>query len=226
MIDLCLELHKLFNGMKRLSAKDIDNIKIENGIYIFFEKGEKYHGYDRIVRVGTDTGQNNLKSRLVQHYINENKDRSIFRKNIGRAILNKESSPLLDYWNKDLTKKENKEKFFDQELADKQKLLERIISNYLDKNMTFVVFPIDSKNERLRLESGIISTLYHCEDFKASSAWLGNFVPQMRNNNVKESGMWLSQGLKAKPLTEEEFKTLKRKCEKINENSIDNVHEK
>ena len=225
-MDFCLELHKLFNGMKRLSAKDIDKIKIENGIYIFFEKGEKYHDYDRIVRVGTDTGQNNLKSRLVQHYIKENKDRSIFRKNIGRAILNRDGSPLLAYWNKDLTKKENKDKFFNQELSDKQKLLEKVVSDYLDKNMTFVVFQVDLKSERLRLESGIISALYHSEDFKASCGWLGNYVPQMRNNNVQKSGMWLSQGLKARPLTEEEFQTLKRKCEKINENSVDILHEK
>ena len=58
---------------------------------------------DRIVRVGTDTGQNNLKSRMSQHFTNENKDRSIFRKNIGRAILNKNNSSLLNYWNLDLT---------------------------------------------------------------------------------------------------------------------------
>lgn len=225
MKDYCLDLHKLFNSMKRLSIKDIDEIKINNGIYIFFENGEKYHGYDRIVRVGTDTGQNNLKSRLIQHYLTKNKDRSIFRKNIGRAMLNRDGNPLLlDYWNKDLTKRASKEKFRNEQYEEECKQLESTISDFLDKNMTFVVFPLETKEERLRLEEAIISSLFHCEDFKASDKWLGNFMPELRNNNVKKSGMWLSQGLKASPLTDEEFKKLKEICEAENEDSIDSMH--
>lgn len=126
MKDYCLDLHKLFNSMKRLSIKDIDEIKINNGIYIFFENGEKYHGYDRIVRVGTDTGQNNLKSRLIQHYLTKNKDRSIFRKNIGRAMLNRDGNPLLDYWNKDLTKRASKEKFRNEQYEEAGKCFGRV----------------------------------------------------------------------------------------------------
>ena len=224
MEELCLELHRLFNSMPRLLIKDIDTIKINNGIYIFFEKGEKYHGYDRIVRVGTDTGQNNLKSRLIQHYVNENKDRSIFRKNIGRAMLSKENNSLLEYWDRDLTKRENKQKYLDPELEKLRNALEKEISDYLNENMSFVVFPVDTKEERLRLEAAIISTLYHCEDFKASDTWLGNYMPEIRNNNVKKSGMWLSQGLKAKPLTDEEFKILEERCGKENENSTNFLH--
>jgi len=32
--------------------------------------------------------------------VNENKDRSIFRKNIGRALLNKDNDPFIEQWNK------------------------------------------------------------------------------------------------------------------------------
>ena len=69
-----------------------------NGIYILFEKGEFAHNTNRIVRIGTHTGNNQLHSRLFQHFLNENKDRSIFRKNIGRALLNKERDTFLEKW--------------------------------------------------------------------------------------------------------------------------------
>ena len=49
-----------------------------NGVYILFERDEKAHGGDRIVRIGTHTGDSNLYNRLKEHFINENKDRSIF----------------------------------------------------------------------------------------------------------------------------------------------------
>lgn len=73
MSEMCNKIHQLFNGMNRFhfpfDEKDIP----ENGIYILFEKGEKAHGVDRIVRIGTHTGKNQLSSRLFQHFINENK---------------------------------------------------------------------------------------------------------------------------------------------------------
>jgi len=48
---------------------------------------------------------------LYQHYhVNENKDRSIFRKNIGRALLDKNKDPYLKIWELDLTYRRNKEK--------------------------------------------------------------------------------------------------------------------
>jgi len=63
------------------------------------------HSTDRIVRIGTHTGNNKLWFRLKEHLI-ENKDRSIFRKNIGRALLNKDNDCFIEHWNKkNLTKK-------------------------------------------------------------------------------------------------------------------------
>ena len=63
----------------------------KNGVYILFEKNESGHNGDRIVRIGSHTGNDNLVKRLEEHFLKENKDRSIFRKNIGRALLNKNS---------------------------------------------------------------------------------------------------------------------------------------
>ena len=94
MESLAVRLHQLFNQQKRFSfpfQEKKDEIP-SNGIYIIFEKGETFHGMDRIIRVGTHTGENQLFSRLNQHFLKENKNRSIFRKNIGRSLLHKENN--------------------------------------------------------------------------------------------------------------------------------------
>ena len=95
------ELHKIFNGLERFSYpfENRLNEMPDNGIYVKFEKGESYNNLDRIVRIGTDTGENNLKKRLIEHFVTENKNRSIFRKNIGRAMLNKDNNSYLNFIN-------------------------------------------------------------------------------------------------------------------------------
>ncbi|WP_448384714.1 hypothetical protein [Desulfosoma sp.] len=50
----------------------------ENSIHSLFEDGESAHGVERIVRVGAHTGANQWPSRLKQHFVQENKDRSIY----------------------------------------------------------------------------------------------------------------------------------------------------
>ena len=82
---ICKSLHQFVNGLKRVTFPFDISLLPRNGIYILFEHGEQAHMGDRIVRIGTHTGDNQLRSRIQQHYIKENKDRSIFRKNIGRA---------------------------------------------------------------------------------------------------------------------------------------------
>ena len=99
----CHDIHQLFNAMQRFSFPFNDNEIPNNGIYILFEKREVGHSGDRVVRVGTHTGINQLRSRLKQHFVNEKKDRSIFRKNIGRAILTQDNDPFIEQWEWDLT---------------------------------------------------------------------------------------------------------------------------
>jgi len=74
MSEICKELHFIFNNMKRLSFPFDKNEIPENGIYILFEKGGPAHKANRIVRIGTHTGKDQLRSRLWQHFMNENKD--------------------------------------------------------------------------------------------------------------------------------------------------------
>ena len=93
-MNYCDYIHKLFNNSQRFSFPFNKADIPSNGIYILFEKGEKAHSVDRIVRIGTHTGKDQLCSRIIEHFLNENKDRSIFRKNVGRAILSKNNDPL------------------------------------------------------------------------------------------------------------------------------------
>lgn len=200
--DVCMELHRIFNEAKRYNASEIGSIPFENGIYIVFEKGETYGTYDRIVRVGTHKSTDRLKKRLKDHYFRENKDGSIFRKNIGIALLNKIEDPYLPIWKINTSRPENAH-FIDRV---KQSEVEGCVNSYLRHNTNFVVLRVDDKSQRLRLEEAIISTLNHTPDFKASNNWLGNSSTEVE---IRSSGMWLKQGLEARPLTCDEFQFVK-----------------
>lgn len=97
----CAALHTWARSLPR-HRFPFDEKKIpKDGIYLLFEKGERSHGGERLVRAGTHTGEGQLPSRLRQHFVMENKDRSIFRKNIGRALLNKKPDPYAAVWELD-----------------------------------------------------------------------------------------------------------------------------
>ena len=179
----------------------------KNGIYVLFEKGQAGHGGDRIVRVGTHTGEGQLLSRLNQHFVNENKDRSIFRKNIGRALLNKNNDSFLEKWEIDLTTREAKEKSRGLIDFEKQNEIEKQVSDYIQDCFSFVVFEIDNKDKRLGIESKIISTISLCKGCGSSGEWLGSFSPKEK---IQKSGLWLVNELWKEPLTDEDFVELKK----------------
>jgi hypothetical protein len=96
--------------------------------------------------------------------LGQNKDRSIFRKNIGRALLNRDSDPYLEHWEIDLTTSEAKKKYGPTMERNKQSAAERMVTEVIQKSFHFVAFRVDEKDERLDLESKIISTISRCED--------------------------------------------------------------
>jgi hypothetical protein len=205
MSENCASLHKLFNSMRRHKFPfDLDDIPL-NGIYVLFEKGEKAHGSDRIVRVGTHTGKNQLRSRLIQHFLNENKDRSIFRKNIGRALLSKIGDDFLGSWEIDLTTRKAKDMNQGIDFA-RQKEIEKEVSKFIQDNFSFIVFEVKDKDKRLELESKIISAISSCEECKPSQNWLGLFSPKEK---IKKSGLWLVNGLWKNQMDEEDMDCLK-----------------
>jgi hypothetical protein len=207
MSENCKKLHELFNSMQRFNFPFNDNDLPLNGVYILFEKGEIGHGKNRIVRIGTHTGENQLKSRIKQHFIDENKDRSIFRKNIGRALLNKRYDLFLEDWEKDLTTKEARDKFQEKIDLGKQKLVEGEVTNHLQNNLSFIVFPIENKDERLKIESKIISEISLCKACGPSENWIGNHSPK---DKIKRSGLWQVNELYKEPFTKKELEEFEK----------------
>ena len=201
----CNELHAWAHSLPLFHFPYDESTIPENGIYILFEKGEQGHESNRIVRIGTHTGQNQLRSRLRQHFLNSNKDRSIFRKNIGRCLLNKNHDPYAVIWELDMTTKLARDIHGTKIDKEKQAKIEKEISDYMQKNFFFAVIRVDDEDKRLRLESKIISTVSHCKECHASKNWLGNFSPKEK---IKESGLWLVNELYKTPLTKEDLRLL------------------
>ena len=208
MTTLTFRIHKLFNEQKRFTFpfKQREKEIPQNGIYIIFENEEVFHDIDRIVRVGTHTGDKQLRSRLNQHFVMENKNRSIFRKNIGRCFLNKENSPYLPLWELDTTSRAEKEKNIKLLDRDFEKQIEKRISAYIQTNLSFCVFQVDTKEQRLFWESKIISTFAKSNELKPSKNWLGNHTTK---DKIKAIGLWQVNELFKEPLTEQEFEKLK-----------------
>jgi len=121
----CKWLHEQLEILSLISYPfRIDRLP-EDGVYCFYERGEVWgHSGEkpRIVRVGTHR-QGNFRSRMAEHYLLDEskmnfnemrpapKDRSIFRKNIGRALLNRESHSYLKVWDLDFMTSLSRERF-------------------------------------------------------------------------------------------------------------------
>jgi hypothetical protein len=208
MHNYCSDLHAWAHTLPFFRFPYDESVIPENGIYILFEKGEIGHGGNRIVRIGTHTGHNQLRSRLRQHFLVSNKDRSIFRKNIGRCFLNKTHDPYLSVWELDMTTKAARDTHGLRRDDAKQQNIEKEISNYMRENFFFGVLQIDDKDERLALESKIISTVSHCTECTPSKKWLGLYSPKEK---IRTSGLWLVNELYKKPLSKQDLERLVQK---------------
>lgn len=202
---LCQMLHDKLQNLTRYSDGFEPKSIPKNGLYFLFENGEFAHNGERIVRVGTHTGQNNLPKRICEHLYTENKDRSVFRKHIGRSILAKNNDAFLDVWNFDLTTKKDraeKSKFVD---AEKMIETESLVSHYIKQNLSFCVLQVDKKEDRLSVETALLSLLVRCPVCMASKGWLGLHHP---NKKISQSGLWNIQGTRGIPADETVLKSL------------------
>jgi hypothetical protein len=202
---VCEALHAWVNSLPVFQFPfGVSGIPV-NGIYVLFETGEVGHGAHRIVRVGTHTGHNQLPSRLRQHLLVENKDRSIFRKNIGRALLNRDHDPFLSLWELDRTARIMRDQHPGIDL-DRQRVIEGLVSTYIREHFSFVVIPVAEKAERSRLESQMISTVSLCAGCRPSAQWLGLSSPKAK---IRESGLWLVNELYKEPLSSQDLERLR-----------------
>jgi hypothetical protein len=198
MSELCRDLHLLVNGMPCFAYPFNSHLLPLNGIYIMFEDGELAHGGNRIVHIGSHTGEDKLRSRLLEHYEIENKDRSIFRKHIGRAMLNRDHDPFIRQWELDLTPRIAREKYAHSIDTVKQKAVESAVTEYIQSRLRFVVICVPDKDRRMNLESKIISSVSTCGECHPSPHWLGSYSPKEK---VRESGLWNINGLYNQPLS-------------------------
>jgi len=188
----CKMLHRYLRKRRRYSFPFVKEEIPRNGIYVLFEKGEEGHNGERIVRIGTHRGDGQLPSRLNQHFIKENKDRSIFRKNIGRCFLNRVSDPFLEKWDLDLTSRKSREKHSDKVDFQYQDRIENMVTGYIQGVFTFSVIEVPEKEKRLFWESRLVSTVSLCDSCRPSANWFGSFSPKRK---IREGGLWQEQEL-------------------------------
>jgi hypothetical protein len=214
---MCKRLHELVLRLPEVSWPFALHQLPRNGIYFFCETGESWgHGgkRSRIVRVGTHR-EGNFRSRMADHYVvNERKmsfdkdraapkDRSIFRKNIGRALLHRDADPYEVLWEIDFTSRNKRETEGSRRDVEKEKQIEREVTSILRERFTFRWIEMEGEERRMGsrgLEATLIGTLAGCSDCRPSSTWLGRHSPKMK---VVQSGLWQEQHLQAPSLTNE-----------------------
>ncbi|WP_049255638.1 hypothetical protein [Neisseria bacilliformis] len=206
MKDNSLILQQYFNTLPRYQFDELEANLCENGIYVLFEQGEKITDLDRVVCVGTHKGQDRLQKRLKEHFLTPNKDRSIVRKHIGRAILNRDNNiELLTQWDLDLTDKKARDEWQSKIDTTALQAVEEQVSEYIQKSFSFAIIPVETEQERLYWKSRIIPTLACSPHFRPSENWLGRFAT---HSAIRESGMWLVQNLNGQVLSDDEVESL------------------
>lgn len=201
----CKAFHAWVHSLPVIRFPFIDASVPSDGIYIVFEKGERAHGGNRIVRIGTHTGAGQLPSRLRQHFLTPNKDRSIFRKNIGRALLARDGDPFLADWEIDLTPRAARAAHAGRIDMTKQQEIEDRVSAYMRDAFSVAVIPVAMKEDRLLWESRMISTVSLCPLCGPSASWLGNASPKEK---IRESGLWVVNELYKEPLSDADLVAL------------------
>jgi hypothetical protein len=196
-----------------------------NGVFFFYEEGENSdHGSgisrSRIVRIGTHK-ENNFRSRISEHFLlNESKmkftqtnpkpsDRSIFRKNIGRALLNKQGDPdYLKVWEIDFTSNINRANHSHLRNIEKEKTIESQITELIRKRFYFRFISIEGQEKRMGkigIESRLIETVTSCNLCKPTDSWLGKFSIK---SQIKNGKLWLSQHLDSVGLSDSDKRDL------------------
>ena len=220
--ELCKWLHEQLGHLPVAEYPlNLDQLP-RNGIYFFYEKGEVWgHGGNkpRIVRIGTHKSDN-FRSRIKEHFLLDDrkmsfdsmksapKDRSIFRKNIGRALLKKNSS-YLKMWNRDFMPRSNREKYGRLRNVAYEKKTEQQITKILRSNFAFRFIVVENETKRIGskgLESRLIGTVARCSLCRPSDNWLGLSSPKEK---IRKSGLWQVQHLGSSPITDSEKDTIR-----------------
>jgi len=218
----CRWLHEQLEQLPLIKFPFNPNDLPENGIYFFYEQGETWgHGttQPRVVRVGTSK-DGNFRKRILEHYLlDESKmnfdalkpaphERSIFRKNIGRALLNQRHDDYLKIWEIDFTSHKSRTENAHLRNIMKEKKLENEITNLLRNKFSFKFIELSGQAQRMGktgLESRLIGTFSQCPLCQPSSNWLGRYSPK---TEISSGTLWLIQHLKANPISDHDKSTI------------------
>lgn len=149
---------------------------------------------DRIVRVGTHTGEGRLPKRLKLHYGGRTR-RSVFRRHVGNALV---SAGLAEGMPGDAAP------FGSNQISS---VLEEAVSKRFAQTFSFSVIGIDDKDDRLRLESGLIASLASGPYGVSSEHWLGRHSPV---EAIRVSGLWNKNHVDGIPLSLMDFEQIRQ----------------
>ena len=179
MLQLCNQVHEVLEVLA--SQKFPPNHLPRQGLYFFYEDGEvtSHTGKPRIVRVGTHGPNRTLKQRLRDHY-NGNREGSIFRKELGSALLKRSgaSEDQIREWRK---KRKLSRSWYTFEKIERQ------VGEMLTVKFSFKALSVNTEEERRHLEETIIATLAACFECQPLNDWLGRFAWK---ETITNSGLW------------------------------------
>lgn len=197
-------IESIYSLLEKLAIFDYSyesNNLPKNGIYFFYEDGEKceINGVvtDRIVRVGTHQADDRFRDRIRNHY-RGNKNSSVFRTHVGSAIINRDEivNVNINEWMKHMT--------------PTNKNIEELINEVFKEKFRFRCISVQSKDERLYMEERLIATLSRW-NYPPSNRWLGHFAER---EEIRSSGLWNVKDTHSQNIMREEDLTILK--EKIN----------
>ncbi len=136
------------------------------------------------------------------------RERSIFRKNIGRALLNQRKDPYLRIWEIDFTSHRAREEFAHLRDIPKEKALEAEITSRLRSKFSFKAIEFTGQAQRMGkegMEAVLIGTLAKCPTCQPSTNWLGRHSPKPE---IAGGKLWLIQHLDANVINEQDKATI------------------
>lgn len=214
MSEHCHWLHEQLHGLPIVRFPFDESALPENGVYFFYEDGEMWghSGQEsRIVRIGSHR-DGNFRSRIADHYLSGGrkmnlhvnkpapKDRSIFRKNLGRALLANIQDPYLEIWDINFTTIRSRQAYGNRRNLAKEREIEDEVTRLLRETFSFRYLKLDvgvSRMGKHGLEAALIGTVATCNFCKPSNTWLGLHSPKPK---IRQSGLWLVQHLNSRAI--------------------------
>ena len=218
----CQWLHEKLEVLPLIKYPYDEEALPKNGIYFFYEIGEIWGhsgNNSRIARIGTHKGDN-FGNRISEHYLVDEEimnfdwnkpkpsDRSIFRNNIGRVLLNQDNNPYLSVWMKNYTERETRVKFGHLRDIHFEKEIESQITNIIRDRFSFRFFIIEDEVKRIGekgLENRLIGTVGGCNLCKPSRNWFGRNSPVKK---IAESRLWQVQHLNSDEINSKDMKDI------------------